>query len=485
MPPPSRSPSKTNIIWVRVRNSSGEMEIDGFLRNKKEFEELMAKSKDNIVPTKIEIRVPREKDSTGCFDASSVWNTRIDGLKLEMNIGKVWEKQENKLESERSIESNRMDEQIKQTTQAVTVSDEVPFKQLAPTVKGLKTSSTKVPHNSNAQLNSEEREIVDEHDDCTKKSSTSRRSKRSDSSSNGFKDKPNAASTHTERDGGKSSRSSPPNDVNDRSNVKCSQANRENARENIGCVTPDTVGGRSNIGSGRSKLRRTWSLILGGRKDTGSARKNVCCSREKIRKKWKQSGVERNSPTGGMNVKESKTKRSRPKFAKSSPAKVADKVESEKTTLEGKPGLGEMQIHAKAFVITPEAKERPGHKGTLQDKKSSTKPPKKSCSACTVTTSPNDVSLRVVTNDIRSKSDTAACSKVREAIGRQERARGTGSPDRLSHSPAPISLPSKTQMQDFDKVARIKLRQTLAVKMRRHCYTGTWAFPPHAALVGQ
>jgi hypothetical protein len=50
-------------------------------------------------------------------------------------------------------------------------------------------------------------------------------------------------------------------------------------------------------------------------------------------------------------------------------------------------------------------------------------------------------------------------------------------PEKKTQLPVSITLPSEMQLQNFDKVAKIKLCKTLTVKMRKHYYGGTWAFP--------
>jgi hypothetical protein len=50
-------------------------------------------------------------------------------------------------------------------------------------------------------------------------------------------------------------------------------------------------------------------------------------------------------------------------------------------------------------------------------------------------------------------------------------------PEKKTQLPVSITLPSEMQLQNFDKVAKIKLCKTLTVKMRKHYYAGTWAFP--------
>lgn len=519
-PPPSRSPSKTNIIWVRVRNSSGEMEIDGFLRTNKDFEGLLPEGiKDNIVPTKLEVRLPREQDMAhkDALVRKDKNTSKIDDLKLNTDTNTVLEKPYEENYSVLENADNDFAQNLKQSMiekeclrtnqesgQASSLHTDVLIDQLAPMVKGLKVLPNEIRRSSPMKQKSEEQEQTEVYEN-SKYSRTGNDRTFTDENSYVLKDKVKTAipCLESESDAKSDRKNIAGNSLNiesDRSNVKSGQqkigSDRKKikcSRQKIGSARSNTGSDRSNIGNGRKRIgssRKSMEKIV--RKNIGNDRKNVGNDRKNIGKDKENIGSERKTPSGGKNANEGKTNRHAKNSqgsGKSSSTKIS-KGKSVQKFVRTKPNVQGMCVVAKTFIITTKSKGKTGRKTQenekglskprsatrLNDKKSATKLPKKSCSACAVKTSLKDGSLRVATRDIRSKSDTAACSKVRAAL--QERGSGISSREKKSQSAAPIMIPSETQLQNFDKVAKIKLRQTLAVKMRKHCYTGTWAFPP-------
>ncbi|CAB3994138.1 Hypothetical predicted protein [Paramuricea clavata] len=526
-PPPSRSPSKTNIIWVRVRNSSGEMEIDGFLRTNKDFEGLLPEGiKDNIVPTKLEVRLPGEQDMAhkDALVRKDKNTLKIDDLKLNTDTNTVLEKPyeenysvlenvdtdfaQNLKQSMIEKESLRTNQEARQASSLHT---EVLIDQLAPMVKGLKVSPNEIRRGSPVKQKSEELMQTEVYE-ISKYSRTGNDRAFTDEKSYVLKDKVKTAipcpeSESDAKSGRTDSRSDRKNIAgnslnieSDRSNVKSGQqkigSDRKKtkcSRQKIGRARSNTGSDRSNIGNDRKRIgssRKSMEKIV--RKNIGNDRENIGNDRENIGKDKKDINSERKTPSGGENANEGKTNRRHAKNSQGSGKSSSTKISKGKSVqkfVRTKPNVQGMCVVAKTFIITTKSKGKTGRKTQenekglskprsatrLNDKKSATKLPKKSCSACAVKTSLKDSSLRVATRDIRSKSDTAACSKVRAAL--QERGSGVSSPEKKSQSAVPIMIPSQTQLQNFDKVAKIKLRQTLAVKMRKHCYTGTWAFP--------
>ena len=152
VPPPSRSPSKTNIIWVRVRNSSGDMEIDGFLRTHKNYEDLLPEDKKSVVPTKIEVRMPREQEGSGEDSKITKNKNTLKNKKEELNENSIeLEVFDNDLEQSKESREQKAD-----SKQASSSHVEVLVEDLAPTVRGLKVSQKEIRCSTLAKQKSDE-----------------------------------------------------------------------------------------------------------------------------------------------------------------------------------------------------------------------------------------------------------------------------------------------------------------------------------------
>ena len=493
VPPPSRSPSKTNIIWVRVRNSSGKMEIDGFLRTNKDFEELLPEDKDNIVPTKIEVRVPYEQDKPYEDCSRSTLGIKIDDLNLNTDsvFGKPYEKNYSVLEN---LETDFRESMVGQKSllvdhdakQASARHTEELVDQLAPTVKGLKVVPNEIRRSTHVKQKSEERPKTVVYEKCSR----IRNDRIDNENSYVFQDKVKTTAPCPKSE----------------SDVKSSRADSGGDRRNIVGSSTDIVSGLPDVEDGPEKVRRDGKKIKRFRKKIGSVWKSDQSNtasgrkgsgkvdRKKIgndRTKIEKNRNKRNTTSSGKNAKESKTKRhgrSSRELGKSSSMEISE-GETVQKFVKTKPNVQEIRVLAKKFTMTTKSEGKTGKKKQenkeglpakprsttrLYNKKSDTNLPRKSCSACTVKTSAKDANIA----EIRSKSVTSTCSKMQNAVTLQDWRNGVFSLEKKSQLPMPITLPSQTQLQNFDKVAKIKLRQTLAVKMRKQCYTGSWAFLP-------
>ena len=468
VPPPSRSPSKTNIIWVRVRNSSGDMEIDGFLRTHKNYEDLLPEDKKSVVPTKIEVRMPREQEGSGEDSKITKNKNTLKNKKKELNENSIeLEVFDNDLEQSKESREQKAD-----SKQASSSHVEVLVEDLAPTVRGLKVSQKEIRCSTLAKQKSDET-LKNETHEPDKHSRTALVGKLAED-----KKKLDVVNDRITTD------------LWSESDLKSGQMHVKSHRENISTSLnimsdlSDSISGwrktrhgqkksRSDLGSLRSKIIRQGYV-----KSSNGIRSN----RNVIgnEKSPKGIGKERNTPTEGKDVKESKAKRqgNSARESRESSSTKTRKGKSIQKSAKTNPNVQGMCVFAKTF-ITPKSKgktEKKTHenkksfdkgrsKTRLDEPTSATNLPRKSCSACTVKMSVKDgSSLQVSGKKMRSESDTATCNKVRIAL-------------RESQSPVPIVLPSQSQLQNFDKVAKNKLRKTLAVQMRKHCYTGTWAFP--------
>ena len=493
VPPPSRSPSKTNIIWVRVRNSAGEMEIDGFLRTKKGLEGLLSGS-ESTASTKIEVRVPREQDGSKKNSLTNDNDTIFDTDKVkcseDVNTRLEQSNQDNcsALEDIDSVfdqrpKQNSIQQESFWPYQEDTLSSHFHSEanlELVPTVKGLKISPNEIRHILPKKQKPEERaktEVYDQSKYSRGEIKTPRWRNSEGKRRNTVGNSLNIVSDHS-------------NVGSSREKIGRDRNQDKSFRQKIRSVSSNTRSSRKRIESGRKRIRSGRKRIGSGRKGVKKVdRKNVGDDCNVKNKKQKN---EQNAQTGGKDIKESKTKLHKENLRESRESS-STKISKEKSVskfIESKPNDNEMCVCAKTLLITKKLKgnaankpqnkkkevTKPRSATRLNDEKSTTRLPKKSCSACTVKTLSKDDSLRASAKEIRSKSDTAACSKVREAVAIHERDGVMSSLDRKSHPPVPIILPSQSQLQNFDKEAKIRLRKALAVQMRRHCYIGTWAF---------
>lgn len=470
VPPPSRSPSKTNIIWVRVRNSSGDMEIDGFLRTHKDFEDLLPEGKESVVPTKIDVKVPREQEGPRKDTRTTKNENTLKNEKDQLN--------ENSIELEvvdSNFEQSResKEEQKSGSIQASPSHTDVSVEDLVPTVKGLKVSQKEIRCDNHAKQKSDEasKNEVDERDQHSQTAnvgkSTEDEKKLDVVNDRKTTDLRNESDLKRSRMHIKSRRENINTSLNIMSDLSSSISDWQNIRSVQKKNGNDPRSMRREIRQGNVKSTKGITNVIGN--DKTSTEKNR-----------KGIGKEQNTPTEGKHAKESKTKRQGNNVRESgeSSSTKTRKGKSVQKSAKTNRNVQGMCIFAKTF-ITSESKEKTEKKThenkkscdkgrsktRLHETKSAIKLPRKSCSACTVKTSAkNGSSLQVSGKKMRSESDTATCNKVRIAL-------------RESQSPVAIVLPSQSQLQNFDKVAKNKLRKTLAVQMRKHCYTGTWAFP--------
>jgi hypothetical protein len=552
VPPPSRSPSKTNVIWVRVRNSSGNMEIDGFLRARKDFEELLPEEKDDKIPSKIEVRVPYVKDNEDnvITKENGTLKKTVEDLKLSTDTvskqqykekNNVLEKQDNS--GGGTVEKKRL-QMDRFNLQAS------PSEQLAPVVKGLKVLPNKTGRSIHTKQNWMGRtnaavyhfsQVGNERISADNENSNAIKEKiRTDTSDVNLDIEMKGGSDLKGENDLKNDRRDSGNDiVSNQSNTDGSGDKVGRARKKSGSVRRTIGSVRRKIGSARKGTRSKSGRKSiekidrkenandrkenandrkengNDRKENGNDRKENANDRKENGNDRKENGNDRkengndrkengndrtnigkdrseqNTTSDEKNAKERKVKQhgqSSGGTTGKSYSKKIRKGNSLRTFVQSKPNVQGICIFAKTLKTgtTAEPKNNTGKKPTenktslpgkprsttrLSDRKSTTKLPRKSCSACTVKTSAENG------REIGSKSDTAAYSKVRVAITSQQARSNARTPEKKTQLPVSITLPSEMQLQNFDKVAKIKLCKTLTVKMRKHYYGGTWAFP--------
>ena len=485
VPPPSRSPSRMNVICVRVRESPGNMEIDGSAGTRKDFQELLPGDKDEKIPTKIEIRVPFVKDKAGNITAHLKSSTDTVLRKPHEKKNSVLENQDNKFEGD-MVEKKCLQTDRNAAKNVLPSRTEVFTEQLAPMVKGLNVLPNKIRRGISTKQMLGGRTAVYENVFKTENERTSTKTNNSCASKEKIKtiacDIKSEIDLKREMDlKGESDLKSDRTDSG--SDIVRNQSNVDSTQEKVGRDRKKTRSARKKIGSARKSNRSRR-----GRKSTEKiAQEN--CGNDQIN--IKQDHSEPKIITDEKNVKEMNTKRNgqNSRETRRSYSKKIRKGRSatllpttpnvqgfcifEKTlktcTINGSKGETEKKTEeSKKFLpLKPRATTR------LSNCKSTTKLPRRSCSACSVKTSAKSVGSK----EIESKSDTAASSKVQAALASQQEGKKVLSPKKKSQLPVSITLPSQMQQQNFDKVAKIKLYKTLAVKMRTHYYAGAWAFP--------
>ena len=472
VPPPSRSPSKTNIIWVSVRNSSGNMEIDGFLRTNKDFQDLLPEREEDIVPNKIEVRLPQEQEGT---DKDLTTNEH-------KNISKNEEDQSNEETINQSVALEGVDSDFEQictekdkeqkagNTQVSPSHTDVLVEDLAPTVKGLKVSPNEIRCSNLAEQKPDEtpkNEVYAEYHQHSRTVNVGK-STEDDNKEHVISDILTIdLRDETDLKRGRMYAKNQRKNISASSNTKSNLSNATNGRQKIGGVQKKVGNDQGSMASG---IRRKRSNSKSNRDRNRSDKANV-------EKNPKNIGKERNTETEEKDAKTTSQGNDNRVSRENSSTKIR-KSKSAQNSAKTNRNVQGIYVFAKTFVTSKskgktESKEQESKKScdksqtktSLKGTKSATKLPRQSCSVCTVKSSVKDGrSLQVAGRKMRSESDTATCSKVRMAL-------------RESQSPVPIVLPSHSQLQNFDKVAKNKLRKALAVQMRKHCYTGTWAFP--------
>lgn len=482
VPPPSRSLSKTNIICVSVRKKTGDMnsvertdENSHGMAPGNNKDKNTTKMEDKGLQTKTTASVQENLLRTD--DNTTLENTCEEDIRLTQRLECSFRQS-----GQESNNEQKFGWIYDEAPDATSIQHQVLHKQLAPTVKGLKVIPKEIWRRNLLKQRSDEKSKNEKqhYDDNEHESKTQRNDSRapcdtrrrsSDDHENlVLKDRVKTATPCLD------SQISP---KKGRQDFGCDQQTIVSDRQNIAC-------NRLNIGGEQSNLRRGWE---NDQQNIGSDRENIESGRKNI-------GTNRKILTETKTIKESKNKRNGRKSResdKNSSTKI-NKSKSVQKFVYRKPNIQGLGVFAKTITSGSKYKGRMEKKISKQEsKKTLLKPqsamqikgkkssrielPRKSCSACTVKLSSNDESLRVSTKYFRSKSDTTAGIKVREA-GVLYKADSNGSiQSRKSQSPQPIILPSQSQLQNFDKVAKNKLCKSLAVKMRRHCYTGSWAFP--------
>lgn len=535
-PPPSRSPSKTNIIWVRVRNSSGEMEIDGFLRTDKSVDELLPRNKNNSAASAIEVKVPPANDGAPndttaenkCYPMTEIRDSIQNTEEFPVGHGN---EECLDIDIARNLKQGTM--QGKVGPQVSCMDNEVSKEQLVPMVKGLKVFLNQIRRGCSVRKNTDEKvenEVYEKH--------TNPQTKPDGSENRVWKGLVKGAIPCSERENDAKTDSADfvsdwCGTVRSRKNIVGIDRPRNSyGRElsNVGNIRPRIAHSRRRTGSGRRSVENNnenikWGRSNNARSNSGDGRgsvkkgnenikkdlpnasnarstaengwKRVGSDRKYVRKRQHNIGSKREAPTVRENTEENKSKRHESKSretGKISPTKITSDKDVSRF-VQFKPNVKGVGIFAMNFSANNTPKNKAVRKALVsmnEIKKCSSKartatrsdekikypttPPRKSCSACSVKISTGNEGIRGTAKENRSKSDTVAVCKPHRDVGLGEEARGLGK-GRKSQSPVPITLPSQTQRQNFDKVANNKLRKTLAVKMRRHCYRKTWAYP--------